>query len=129
MDCYIDRPNALFSGVKDSALDNFCYADISAYYNTFSNNKQDHSSEYQSYKFQDKLIKGNHEKCGYPKEIKLTKTQIKIRSRKVKRILQYHSPNKVLYVEKYIHHLLCLSCPFSHEKELLSRCPHLYQNK
>ena len=44
---------------------------------------------------------------------------MKITYPKVRRVIRYHEPNKVLYPEKYTHHLLFLFCPFIDEKELL----------
>ena len=52
-----------------------------------------------------------------------------MRCRKVRRILRYHVPNKILYPEKFAHHVLLLFYPFRDEKELLSGLPPLYQNK
>ena len=53
----------------------------------------------------------------------------KIRCRKVRRILRYHEPNKVLQLEKYAHHFLVLFYPPRDEQELLLGYPPLYQNK
>ena len=50
----------------------------------------------------------------------------KISCLKVRQILRYHVPNKLLSPEKFAHHLLH---PFKDEKQLLSGCPPLYQNK
>ena len=72
---YIDRANALFSSGKYSALNHICYAEFSAYCTI--NNQLDHSSEYQPDEFKNKLIEENHEECGYQKQIKLMKSQIK----------------------------------------------------
>ena len=49
--------------------------------------------------------------------------------RKVRRILRYHVPNKILSPEKCTHYVLLLFFPFRDEKQLLSGCPPLYQNK
>ena len=49
--------------------------------------------------------------------------------RKVRRILRYHVPNKLLSPEKFAHHVMLLFFPFRDEKQLLSGCPPLYQNK
>ena len=49
--------------------------------------------------------------------------------RKVRRILRYHVPNKVLHPEIFAHHVLLLFYPFRDEKKLLSGLPPLYQNK
>ena len=48
---------------------------------------------------------------------------------KVRTVLQYHVPNKLLSPEKFAHHVLLLFYPFRDEKELLSGFPPLYQNK
>ena len=49
--------------------------------------------------------------------------------RKVRQILRYHVPNKLLSPEKFAHHAMLLFFPFRDEKQLLSGCPPLYQNK
>ena len=77
--------NALFSGGKYSALDNFCYSAFHPYYTI--NKKPDHSSWYQPNEFKDKLIEENHEEHSYPKQIKLIKSQSKIRCCKVRRFV------------------------------------------
>ena len=53
----------------------------------------------------------------------------RMRCRKVRSILRYHVLNKILYSEKFDHHVLLLFYPFRDEKELLSGLPPLYQNK
>ena len=63
----IDRLNALCIGEYYGSLDNYCYAEFSAYYTI--NNKPDHSSKCQSGKLQNKLIGKNHAECGLPKQI------------------------------------------------------------
>ena len=52
-----------------------------------------------------------------------------MRYRKVRTVLQYHVPNKLLSPEKFAHHVLLLFYPFRDEKELLSGFSPLYQNK
>ena len=52
-----------------------------------------------------------------------------MRCRKVGRILRYHEPNEFLFPEKFAHHLMLLFFPFRDEKQFLSGCPPLYQNK
>ena len=52
-----------------------------------------------------------------------------MRCRKVRKILRYHVPNKILYPEKFAYHVLLFFYPFRDEKELLSGLPPLYQNK
>ena len=49
---------------------------------------------------------------------------------KVRRILRYHVPNKLLSPEKFAHHVLVLLFPFGDEKKfLLSGFTPIYQNK
>ena len=38
-------------------------------------------------------------------------------------------PNKLLFPEKFAHHVMLSFFPFRDEKQLLSVCPPLYQNK
>ena len=48
--------------------------------------------------------------------------------RKVRQILGYHMPNKLLSSEKFAHHVMLLFFLFRDEKQLLSDYPPLYQN-
>ena len=52
-----------------------------------------------------------------------------MRCHKVRRILRYHVPNKLLSSEKLAHHVLLLFYLFRYEKDLLSCFPPMYQNK
>ena len=52
-----------------------------------------------------------------------------MRCRKVRRILRYHLPNKLLSPEKNFYHVMFLFFLFKDENQLLSGCPPLYQNK
>ena len=52
-----------------------------------------------------------------------------MRYSKVRRILRYHTPNRILSSEKFAHHVLVLFYLFRGEKELLSGFPPFYQNK
>ena len=56
-------------------------------------------------------------------QIKLIKSKTKMRCCEVRRILRYHEPNKILYLEKYPHHFLLFFYPF------LSECSTFNQNK
>ena len=49
--------------------------------------------------------------------------------RKVRQILRYHMPNKLLSPEKFAHYAMLLFFRFRDEKQLLSDCPPLYQDK
>ena len=63
------------------------------------------------------------------KEMKLIKSQTKIKYCKVSRTSWYHESNKIFFPEKYANFLLILSYPFRDEKELLSGCPPSCQKK
>ena len=52
-----------------------------------------------------------------------------MRCRKVRRILRYYVPNKLLPPEKFAHHVILLFFLFRDEKLLLSGCPLLYQEQ
>lgn len=69
-----------------------------------------------------------------PKKKKILATKLMISGetvirRKVRRVLRYQVPNKYLSSEKFAHDVLLLSFPFRDEKQLLSDCSALYQNK
>ena len=52
-----------------------------------------------------------------------------MRCRKVRRILRYHVLNKLTSPEEFAHHVILLFFPCRDEKQLLSDCSSLYQNK
>ena len=52
-----------------------------------------------------------------------------VRCCKVRQILRYHIPNKLLSPAKFPHHLLLLFSPFRDEEELLSGFSPMHQNK
>ena len=103
------------------------YAEFLAYYTL--ENKSRNSCEYQPDELDGSLIEKNHEESSYPMEMKLTISGERMQCCKVRRRVWYHVPNKILYSEKFAHHVLLLFCPFRDEKELLSGLPPLYQNK
>ena len=92
-------------------------------------NKPSKTGEYQPDELDDNLIENNHGECSHPKNTKLMISGKTMCCRKVRRILRYHVPNKLLSPEKFAHHVMLLFFPFRDEKQLLSGCPPLYQNK
>ena len=64
--------------------------------------------EYQSDELAYNLIENNHEEHSYSKINKLMISWETIQCRKVRQILQYHVPNKLLFSEKSAHHVLFL---------------------
>ena len=123
---YVERPGATFYNGKYSVLNDFCYAKILACYTR--KNKSSNSCECQPDELNDSLIEKNHE-SSYPKQMKFMISREGMRCRNVRRILQYHVPNKILYPEKSSDHVLLLFYPFRDEKELLLGLPPLHQNK
>ena len=101
---------------KCSGLNDFCYAEFLANYTL--ENKSSSSCEYQSNELDDSLIEKNHEETSYSKQIKLMISGERMQCFKVRRILRYHVPNKILLPEKFAHHVLLLFYPFRDEKEL-----------
>ena len=59
----------------------------------------------------------------------MTTSEAAMGCRKVRRIIQYHVRNKLLSPQKFVHHVMLLLFSFCDEKQLLSGCPSLYQNK
>ena len=120
LDRYMDRPNHSFCQGRYSMLDSFCFAEfVSCYTFIYKPKEVDQNEDYQPDALPDSLIEGNHNCCNYPKIIKLMNSNEKMRCRKVRRVLRYHTPSKHQYPEKYAHHLLLLFYPFRSENELL----------
>ena len=117
IDCYVERPNATFCNGKYSVLDYFCLAEFFAYYTL--ENKSSKTCEYQPDELDNKLIENNHEERSYPKKIKLMISGETMRCCKVRRILWYYMPKKLLSPGKFSHHVLLLFYPFRDENELL----------
>ena len=92
-------------------------------------NKSSKTCEYQPDDIDDNLIENNDEECSYAKKAKLRISGETMRCLKVRPILRYHVPNKLLSPEKFTHHVLLLFCLFRDEKELLSGFSPKYQNK
>ena len=61
--------------------------------------------------------------------IKLMISGETMRCCKVRRILRYYVPIKLLSPDKFAYHVLLLFFPFRDEKELLSGFPPMHQNK
>ena len=56
-------------------------------------------------------------------------SQKTMQCRKVRRILQYNVPNKLLSPKKFAHHVLLLFYTFRYDKELLKSFPSMYWDK
>ena len=124
LDRYMDRSNHAFCQRRYSMLDSFCFAEfISSYTLIYKPKEVDENDNYRPDALPDSLIESNDKCCNYPKIIKLMNSNDRMRCRKVRRVLRYHTSNK------YPHHLLLLFYPFRSENELLGGISHTYQGK
>ena len=69
MDRYIEKPSATFCNRKYSVLNDFCNAELLAYYTL--ENKSKKTCEYQPAELDKNLNESNHEECFYFQKIKL----------------------------------------------------------
>ena len=92
-------------------------------------NKPNKTCEYQPDELDDNSIENDHKKCLYSRKIKLMISGETMRCRKVRQILRYHVLNKLTSPEEFAHHVILLFFSCRDEKQLLSDCSSLYQNK
>ena len=112
IDCCIERPSATFYSVKYSILNDFCYAEIAAYYTL--QNKSTKIGKCQPDKLGDNLIENNHEKSSqtplsppHP-EIKIDdfRSSNALSKSKGWSYLKCHLPNKILSLETFAYHAM-----------------------
>ena len=127
IDPYLERLTATFCIGKYSILDDFCYAEFLAYY--LLKSKSTKIGEYQPDELDDNLIENNNEECCYTQKIKLMISEETMRGRKVRRILRYHVPNKLLALEKIAHHVMRLFFPLRGKKNCYHVLHHWNKNK
>ena len=75
------------------------------------------------------MIEGNSEEFGHPKQIKLLKSQTKLKRNKIRRIFWHDLLIKDYYLESRTYHLILLFYSYRKEKKLLPEFPCLHQNK
>ena len=102
----MEGANATFSNEKYIVLNDFCHSEFLTYYTL--ENKSTKTCEYQPNKLDDNLIENNNAECSYPKKIKLMILEETMWCRKVRQILKYYVPNRILSLEIFAHHLLLL---------------------
>lgn len=113
---YIYKLDKEFFNGRYGILYSSCFAEIIAYY-TLTSKTSNIEDECQPDIFNNALIENNHSTCNWSKIIKLRKCTEKIRFQKVKRILQYHFPNKHRFPEKYAHRLPYVFYPLRGESK------------
>ena len=120
LDRYIDRPNTSFKSGKFSMLDNMCFAEFSAYYYLdIKKSNRDEENDNQPEILNDELMEGNDNPSPFPPVIPLMSSKEKLKCRKIRHGLRYHTPNRHIQPEEYAHHLLMSYYPFRSESELL----------
>ncbi len=115
---YSLRPKAI------PAVDKLCLAQFAAFYYMDYRTDYAETNDSQPDVLNDNLLESHNltedrEQC-IPPKIKLMNKNEYMKSRKVKRVLRYHTPNKTKEPELYFHHLLMLYFPWREETDLLS---------
>ena len=67
IDRYVERPSATFCNGKYNVLNDFCYAELLAYYTL--ENKLNKTCKYQPDELLNTLIENNHEECFTPRKL------------------------------------------------------------
>ncbi len=114
---YIIRPTSI------PTVDNMCLAEFAAYY--YKDYKIDcETKDAQPDMLTDDLIENqstiSNTMQGLPRTIKLLNKNERMKCRKVKAVLRYHTPNKRKEPELYFHHLLVLYYPWRNENNLIA---------
>ena len=109
---YMIRPTSIV------LVDSMCLAEFAAHY--YKDYKTDcETQDAQPNVLTDNIIENNctiSRRTGLPKTITLLNKHEKMKCRKVKAVLRYHTPNKMKEPELYFHHLLMLYYPWRHAK-------------
>ena len=103
------------------AIDKLCLAEFAVYYYKDYRKDSDETSDSQPEVLT--VIQTHHsnsQDISLPLTIKLMNTKEKMKCRKVKAVIRYHTPNKTKEPERYFHHLLMLYYPWRNESELMA---------
>ena len=114
---YSIRPDSIPS------IDKLCLAEFAAYYYKDYRKDSDETSDAHPEVLTDEVIQTQHsnsQDISLPLTIKLMNTKEKMKCRKVKVVIRYHTPNKTKEPERYYHHLLMLYYPWRNESELMA---------
>lgn len=112
---YSIRPDSIPS------IDKLCLAEFAAYYYKDYRKDSDETSDAQPEVLTDEVLQTQHsnsQDISLPLTIKLMNTKEKMKCRKVKAVIRYHTPNKTKEPERYFHQLLMLYYPWRNESEL-----------
>ena len=114
---YSIRPDSI------SVLDKLCLAEFAAYYYKDYRKESDETSDAQPNVLTVEVIHTQHsvlQNISLPPEITLMNTKEKMKCRKVKAVIRYHTHNKTKEPERYFHHLLMLYYPWRNESDLMA---------
>ena len=114
---YSIRPDSIPS------IDKLCLAEFAAYYYKDYRKDSDETSDAHPEVLTDEVIQTQHsnsQDISLPLTIKLMNTKEKMKCRKVKAVIRYHTPNKTKEPGRYFHHLLMLYYPWRNESELMA---------
>ena len=67
------------------------------------------------------MIESNHEKFGHPKQMKLMKSETKVKCHKIQRIFWHYLLRKDYFPESQTYHLILLFYSFRSKNKLLSK--------
>ena len=98
---YSIRPDSI------SVLDKLCLAEFAAYYYKDYRKESDKTNDAQPNVLTDEVIHTQHsilQNISLPPQITLMNTKEKMKCRKVKAVIRYHTPNKTKEPECYFHH-------------------------
>ena len=118
LDRYIDRPHLTFSSGKYSLVDCFCYSEFLSHY-VLLPKKLDLEGNYCQPPdiLQDGVPEENYNSCRYPLTIPLISSKEKLKCRKTKLVLTYHSLIKIK-VQKNMRNI-CYLCSIHSERSLI----------
>ena len=114
---YSIRPDSI------SVLDKLCLAEFAAYYYKDYRKESDKTNDAQPNVLTDEVIHTQHsilQNISLPPQITLMNTKEKMKCRKVKAVIRYHTPNKTKEPDCYFHHLLMLYYPWRKESDLIA---------
>ncbi|XP_044169485.1 uncharacterized protein LOC114973474 [Acropora millepora] len=108
---------------SNSVVDKLCLAEFAAYYYKDYKKESDETNDAQPNVLTDEVIHTQHsivQNISLPPQITLMNTKEKMKCRKVKAVIRYHTPNKTKEPERYFHHLLMLYYPWRNESDLMA---------
>ena len=114
---YSIRPDSI------SVVDKLCLAEFAAYYYKDYRKDSDETNDAQPNVLTDEVIHTQHsilQDISLPSQITLMNTKEKMKCRKVKAVIRYHTPNKTKQPECYCNHLLMLYYPWRNESDLMA---------